>query len=435
MPKHPPHQGDDPRKDAPPPEEPCHDGPARRQPDVAPVPADVPDDPIGVLSPYALTELVLGRRVNWRRVRKGRRLMEAALGHRYEDLFDPERDSPLFPGQRVHELIQQMAEPEQLTLELRARLGEFHCTIRGLFVTHDPRELARARALAFGDPASDERVEAGASWNPTDVAWRDVGDVSGWGTEGWDPVQGSLGDCYLLAALSAVAWTRPELLAPVTKLWSGVTWDDVGFYDATFIRRVVSVSEQVPTTSASALLIYARSSEAMEIWPAVYEKAYAKWKTGTTSDRPDYRAITGGSPATALGELIGHAPERVDCAAVSENDLWGYIVEYCRADRRAWVPMVTWTWPSGTAGVSYKDANLVASHAYTVMGWEEWAGKRYVIVRNPYGWRDTTAPSLAGTWEALRTAWWKPYDDVDAGLLAVPLSDFRKLFRRIAATP
>src|SRR2546422_3569724 len=52
---------------------------------------------IGVPNPRALAEIVLGRRVDWKRVANPERLVERALGMKYKDLFDSKnRASPLY---------------------------------------------------------------------------------------------------------------------------------------------------------------------------------------------------------------------------------------------------------------------------------------------------------------------------------------------------
>ena len=50
---------------------------------------------------------------------------------------------------------------------------------------------------------------------------------------------------------------------------------------------------------------FARSKEPGEIWPAVYEKAYAKWRLGETSDFPAIPSIAGGDPSIACKALTG----------------------------------------------------------------------------------------------------------------------------------
>jgi Calpain family cysteine protease len=50
---------------------------------------------------------------------------------------------------------------------------------------------------------------ANTPWNPAGTTWLDPGTFLDEGTEFFDPVQGGLADCWLIAALAAVAWARP----------------------------------------------------------------------------------------------------------------------------------------------------------------------------------------------------------------------------------
>jgi hypothetical protein len=54
----------------------------------------------GVVSPYALVEVKLGRAVNWAQLADRKKFIEAVLGFSYHHLFDPKHGSPLYPGLR-----------------------------------------------------------------------------------------------------------------------------------------------------------------------------------------------------------------------------------------------------------------------------------------------------------------------------------------------
>src|SRR5262252_8910613 len=56
---------------------------------------------IGVPNPRALSEIVLGRAIDWTRVVNPNAIVEQALGVKYSELFDPKyKTSPLFAGLR-----------------------------------------------------------------------------------------------------------------------------------------------------------------------------------------------------------------------------------------------------------------------------------------------------------------------------------------------
>jgi hypothetical protein len=105
-------------------------------------------------------------------------------------------------------------------------------------------------------------------------------------------VQGAVANCYYIAALSAIAWATPFRISHLTRA-TGPNQeqfnDMIRFYkpdSGGTIDREIQMTEAVPLTM-SGDFIYCRSSEAGETWPAVYEKGFAKLKTGTVTDMPD----------------------------------------------------------------------------------------------------------------------------------------------------
>ena len=127
---------------------------------------------------------------------------------------------------------------------------------------------------------------AATGFTPPGAEWVDPGDFFEEATELFDPVQGGLGDCYFIAALAAVAWARPFLIAQRTRATGasqGEFVDRIDFFSNGV--KNIEVSERVPLLKGTHAWIYARSSEAGEIWPAVYEKAFAKWKTNDPTDQ------------------------------------------------------------------------------------------------------------------------------------------------------
>ncbi len=54
----------------------------------------------GVINPYALTEVKLGRKIDWPNVADRKRFIQTVLDCPYERLFDPKHGSPLYAGLR-----------------------------------------------------------------------------------------------------------------------------------------------------------------------------------------------------------------------------------------------------------------------------------------------------------------------------------------------
>jgi hypothetical protein len=270
-------------------------------------------------------------------------------------------------------------------------------------------------------------------WQPPQTDWVDMGDFYEEGTEPGDPIQGALGDCYLIAALSAVAWARPHVIAHRNRR-TGT--DQQAFVDMVEFRPEgapvpVEVTERVPVTSGVHRFKFAKSSETGEIWPAVYEKAYAKWKTGATHDQPEYPRIAGGDPARACADLIGGVCHYQWTRSLSADDLWGEVRKHARGNR-TFDPMVAWTYSSSGAApdkdVDYAKLGLVANHAYTVLGWELQNNVKYIVLRNPWGTHIPTQDVLAGTWQAWDMSYQRPTLLNNGGIFALKAATFKKYF-------
>lgn len=353
---------------------------------------------VGVINPYALAEAITGRKIDWDHVDPARMLPEA-LGMPYERLFDPRFDSPLYAGLRL--------DPQTLEIE---KVVPVESEIRVAGVTEvaeratDADEVrndadAPLEALDVGEVLSG--VAAGASWLDKGVFFKEA-------SEFFDPVQGAVGDCYFIAALSSVAWAltyQIEHRSRATGAAQETFVDMIAFHDGGK-KVMVEVTEKVPVNAAGGFL-YARSSETGEVWPAIYEKAFAKWRTGHAGDTPDILAIAGGDPVASAAQLTGLARHYYWTASLAADAIYTRVRENCLS-RKTFNPMVAWTYPSGDKSpdkVNYANANLVANHAYSILGWDYRDGIRYVILRNPWGRTEATADILTGSW----TAWDAPY--------------------------
>ena len=115
--------------------------------------------------------------------------------------------------------------------------------------------------------------------------------------EFFDPIQGAVANCYFIAAMASVAWAHPYMIEHLTRATGTGQQqfkDMIRFYDIDHgnAEHDVEVTEATIVSSSTGLPIYCRSSEPGEIWPAVYEKAFAKLEdrrsraTAPTSLRP-----------------------------------------------------------------------------------------------------------------------------------------------------
>lgn len=117
-----------------------------------------------------------------------------------------------------------------------------------------------------------------------------------------DVTQGKLGDCYLCAAMIAVARARPERIKQMIKKKSDGTYD-VTLQTGTFwlSPEVINVDSTFPTIAGEP--VYAgkgdiSAKEGPELWGMLIEKAYAKSKGS-------YKAIVDGNAGEAVRTLTG----------------------------------------------------------------------------------------------------------------------------------
>ncbi|MBN1946048.1 MAG: hypothetical protein JW797_10250 [Bradymonadales bacterium] len=105
-----------------------------------------------------------------------------------------------------------------------------------------------------------------------------------------DVLQGSLGDCYLLASLGAVVAARPDIIQDMITYDSGSKLFTVTFQelqdDGSFKPHVEVVDSYLPSSITSKYPKYAGNDgkewdpKDMVLWPAIIEKAYAQWQGG-----------------------------------------------------------------------------------------------------------------------------------------------------------
>lgn len=192
--------------------------------------------------------------------------------------------------------------------------------------------------------------------------------VNGFGMD--DAVQGQVGDCYFIAALASVAKTHPELLAKAVKTNRDGTYTVTFFENRKGVTKPVSVTIDGTFANRSGRLEYAAARETKELWPMIFEKAYATWKGG-------FDAIEAGMSATALEALTGAKPEFFLVTSDSKpTDLFAQLQKATASG--GCVVALSKPWDPAESGV-------VADHAYTLLGVEEENGQKRVSLRNPWG--------------------------------------------------
>ncbi len=207
------------------------------------------------------------------------------------------------------------------------------------------------------------------------------GDLFVSGVSATDVGQGNLGDCFFLSSLAAVAKTHPELLK------KAIARNADGTYTVTFKQPGRNTVRSVPVTVDGDFPMrrgggpafgrgLQRGASGPELWPAVFEKAYASLQGSFST------LNQGGYADDALAALTGKRATRLVPKDLSAEKLWTTLGDATRAQK----PIVTGTVEfaelkrlTGRADL----AGLIDGHAYALLGVHEARGVRYVDLYTP----------------------------------------------------
>jgi hypothetical protein len=213
-----------------------------------------------------------------------------------------------------------------------------------------------------------------------------------------DVDQGSLGDCYFMAAVGAVAKANPQA---IKNLISGP--DKKGNYQVKlYVNKnkteyfswrnyeMVTITPEFLVNS-SGKPIYAGLGDG-ELWVMLLEKAYAilrgKHRYGKAAD--DYQGIAGGSGEEAIEVLTGQEAHQFILKTLTKESM----VEKIRSALDENKPITTTT-PSKYSNhqkedMRKKEISLYASHVYYILDIDE----REILLRNPHNNSSDTGRSF-----------------------------------------
>ncbi len=423
----------------------------------------VPNLSVGAINPFALTEALTGRKIDWTR-KESIEIMEDALETDYSELFDMKFNSPLFAGLKLND--KNMAEPvspseitiredkdtETPDLSGLNTLGE----LRNLGLTNLDSSVIRSGNLIRGSlnlrlnvPEMDKtlsktrlsrplaNIVLGSStsgdWTPENGVWKDMGEFFNDVTEFSDPIQGAVGNCYFIAALTAVAWADPYRIIHrnrATGTSESARVNAIQFYSKgggkNAPSKLVEVSDLTVVRSSNSNPIYCRSRDSNEIYPALYEKAFAKWILKTNSDKPDVTKTAFGDPVKATAQINNKKAVYYNTGSRTGDQLYSIVRENSMSYKTIH-PMTAWTYGSSK---DYTGTNVVGNHAYTILGWAYKNNKKYIVLRNPWG---VTEPAGLNTYQGVLSffdkSFWRPVNMVgNDGVFAIEANSFKNLF-------
>lgn len=225
------------------------------------------------------------------------------------------------------------------------------------------------------------------------------------GAQAEDVIQGSIANCYMVAAFAAIAKQSPELIENAIKDNGDGTFTvklhEVSYYGSpTGQVSEVTVDGELPVGSSGSAQ-YAKGSDRAELWVPILEKAFAQWKGS-------YEEIgNGGSAGLVLSALTGRSSETISLGGTLISDAQLFSKMQATLERGGAICAGTHGKEDATL---YSGTGLYAWHAYTVMGVSEEAGKQYVELRNPWGKSEPTG------------------NGADDGIFRLELSEFRRLY-------
>ena len=226
--------------------------------------------------------------------------------------------------------------------------------------------------------------------------------------------QGNLGNCWLLAALSAAArynntsswFTDPDPLKVTMTLYK---------CDGSYSSFRTPFSQTVSTelvVNVDGTMAYTYSDDPGEYWPAMAEKAVAAAQR--KSGQNGYEALVGGVTQIGLAMILGGHPSTIHWgddkpSAEALCTLWSKLMGSGVTVCVTWQPDASVA-GRGPNGEPLGAGGLVSGHAYVVLAVVESGSERLAMFRNPWGSGVAgcaSASSQPGEW----TGKWSDCDD------------------------
>ncbi len=408
-------------------------------------------------NPYALVEQLLGTALDpdWtvaqRQVIEGLRVKSAD-----ELFFGVEGDPPALA--LLFEVARAVTSPRPL-VELRA-LDEVRRAKQRF------GEAAVERALLFLVPVAQSVFAPIGAKPPPGHRYAGIyvtlPDYLRAGASFIDATQGAAADCYLIAAMNALAWVYPQAWPRAVAACGGARGMACrfSFFHGVRERRPpievrpgVAATLPPPGDAAAKVgldtgprLYYAHSSDRREGWPGILEKAYLMQFGKVSGPDPtpaDYLALDESSfPHVACQRLAGGTRRAVACGGALEGrpEASQVVHRLCEPRRGVTrVPTMAWTWEThvpAMGNATWRATGLIANHAYVVLGIVERGGRPYVVLRNPHGF----SAMRAGP-DAYLQGSWRPGPGATgvrevvlntAGVFALPAAWFDRAFGTVA---
>ncbi|KAG9018189.1 hypothetical protein FRB90_011938 [Tulasnella sp. 427] len=266
-------------------------------------------------------------------------------------------------------------------------------------------------------------------------------------------IQGACGDCWFLSALSNISTldglvekfcvARDEKVG----VYGFIFFRDSGWVDVIIDDLLYTAAPKYEELTAREKLLYhedkekynryarkggkslyfARSASENETWVPLVEKAYAKL-------HGDYMSLAGGATTEAIEDLTGAVSHVIHLNDIMDYDTF-WEEEIMADDRLFACYMFGLNPPSADESAAESVQGLYPGHAYSILRAAEIRGKRFLMLRNPWGKGEYTGPWSDGSKEW--TSEWMDVLDVmdhkfgEDGEFLMEYSDFVNLFTMI----
>lgn len=244
-----------------------------------------------------------------------------------------------------------------------------------------------------------------------------------------DISQGSLGDCWLLAAFATLCERPAFILACfVTRTFNYRGKYTIRLFDKKLGRFIhVSIDDYVPCHKDTKEPIFTNLVK-NEIWPLLLEKAYAKYEGS-------YGAIEGGNPIVALKTLTGYEGETF-VSGVNANFDDAFCTKMQKLHDRGCLLAAGTKGQDKSLTEGRGSSGIQGGHAYSILDIKTpqltTSNPRLLKLRNPWGefewtgdWGDDSA--LWKTHPGVALMLGRP-DKVDNGVFYMDFKDFTRYF-------
>lgn len=415
----------------------------------------------GCPDPYSIAEMNIGKRINWAKqsdefdtlakcfgiTKEGYLSSESPLDAPYiavDANGNPYRLSEEEAEKRLTAFMKKYARPERQikSSSKKVELTSTQKRSRAIKLLLQKNKVESEKALisnrSVNGTASPEGNDV-PPYLPQGMDWRDKGYFFNETVLWSDVCQNSIGDCYFLASLCSVAYVAPFFIKNQSGLrykWKDgqqlfAPWHLIefyvpnGYYESSqawskqkkTVQSIV-VSEEVLVDSQTGFNFGASGPKEKQTvlrngkitgtkedwdacWPAVYEKAYAKFLEHSISDYPNMSTvegseshIVGGVAEAALKEIIHTEDVRVDeLDDISVDRIWDIgmaarthptcasIYKFYRTDSKG----NTIECAKAGTKAEYQNMGLYISHVYSFLGVYSANNTKYVVLRNPHG--------------------------------------------------